>query len=444
MNQKGKQRDAGSHKPSGDPGGAQGPAESVQGGHLWDRRQTPAFWVLLVFLCVLLVTGVLIFLPFCGALFLAVVFTTLLYPYYLKVLQLVGERRRGVASALMCLLFVLLVMVPISWIALAIVREAPAAIQSVASQVKTGIENLCTQEAVKQFLGRHPQLEEQKSKLTKELAKLAGEAPPPPPQPGPTGEKQPPAAGAAGEAHSLEQDIQLSKESLVTLVQNLTRIATGILAGVLGLLIKVVLMLFLMFYFFKDGPQILASLRQGIPVDQENQERVLKTFMDVTRSMIRGTFLTALSQGTVAGVAYFFLGRSPFFWGAMTTLCAMIPLMGTALVTVPMTITFALSGQWTHAAIMAVVALIISTMDNIIRPMLVRGELHLHPIWILLSVLGGVSVFGAPGIVIGPMVVVLIRTCLALLLEDSGAKAGKSGERGGESPGGLVPAGPGS
>jgi predicted PurR-regulated permease PerM len=430
MNQEGKQLDGEAERPSGDAGSAPGRTGPGQGGHLWDRRQTPGFWVLLAFLCALLVTGVLIFLPFCGALFLAVVFTTLLYPYYLKVLHLVGEKKRGVASALMCLLFVLLIMVPISWIGLAVVREAPSAVQSVASQIKTGIENLCAQEEVKQYLGRHPVMEEQKTKLIRELAKLAGQALPPLAQPGPIDEKQAPAAGAAGEERSLEQGIQLSKEGLVTLVQNLTRIVAAVLAGVLGLLIKIVLMLFLMFYFFKDGPQILDSFRRGIPVDQETQERVVRTFMDVNRSMIRGTFLTALSQGSVAGVAYFFLGRSPFFWGAMTTLCAMIPLLGTALVTVPMTITFVLSGQWTHAVIMAVVAFIISTMDNIIRPLLVRGQLHLHPIWILLSVLGGVSVFGPPGIVVGPMVVVLIRTCLALMLEGSTAEAESSGEQG--------------
>ena len=98
--------------------------------------------------------------------------------------------------------------------------------------------------------------------------------------------------------------------------------------------------------------------------------------------------------------------------------------------TVPMTIAFALGGQWTHAVIMAVVSMIISTMDNIIRPLLVRGQLHLHPIWILLSVLGVVSVFGPPGIVVGPMVVVLIRTCLALMLEGSAAEAESSGEQG--------------
>ena len=145
------------------------------------------------------------------------------------------------------------------------------------------------------------------------------------------------------------------------------------------------------------------------------------TFQEVSRSMIRGTFLTALVQGGVAGITYAFLGIPALFWGAMTALCALVPAFGTALITVPITLTFALNEHWVSAIVMAVVAVLIGTMDNILRPILVQGGLHLHTAWVLLSMLGGVGVFGPLGMVVGPMVVVLIRTVLMLILESEKA-----------------------
>ena len=98
---------------------------------------------------------------------------------------------------------------------------------------------------------------------------------------------------------------------------------------------------------------------------------------------------------------------------------------GTGLVTVPIILSFVLNQQWIQAATMAIVAVGVALMDNFLRPWLARGGLQLHPVWILLSMLGGVSVFGPLGLVIGPMVVVLIRTLLSLLFrsETSGPRA---------------------
>ena len=101
----------------------------------------------------------------------------------------------------------------------------------------------------------------------------------------------------------------------------------------------------------------------------------------------------------------------------MVSLCALVPVVGTALVTVPLTISFVAQAAYGKALAMAVIALVVANLDSFVRPLLLEGGLKLHPVWILLAILGGVGCFGARGLVLGPMVVVLLRTILALLAD---------------------------
>ncbi|MGQ9589077.1 MAG: AI-2E family transporter, partial [Planctomycetota bacterium] len=403
--------------PSGPPGpgragGAEGPREPGAA----RRTQGPVwFWGLFALVACLVIAGVLVFRPFWDILFVAAVLTTLLHPLYRRILRVVGERRRGIASAATCGVFVFLVLVPVSWFGYRMVLEAGGALRSGARQAAGAIEKAARAEVVAEYLRDHPALEERLSWIRTSLERFASGLEPRVPEEEVEG---PELAVSPEEEAAAERPVLLFPSA-----ENLARLATGLagavarfLAGAFGLVLKLFLMVFLMFYFFRDGPEILGSLRKQVPLDEESQERVLETFRAVSRSIFRGTLLTALVQGAVATIAYALLGLPAIFWGAFTTLAALLPAVGTGIVTVPIALTFALGGEWTKAAVMAAVAAFVSVLDNILRPILVEGELHLHPVWILLSVLGGVSVFGVLGLVIGPMVVVLLRTLLELLL----------------------------
>lgn len=386
------------------------PEPAGQGPSLLPVQDPAGFWMLVVLLCFLVVAGIAIFLPFWGPIFIAVVLATILYPTYQRILRLIGEKRHTLASLLTCTLFSLVILVPLTWAVVNVLSEAPGAVRAVASRGVKALDNISREDWVRDLYEKYPAIEERAIWMRAVLMRVS--------QPSASKEDQ----QEKGEAPILaepqeEASSTMSREGFLALLQDFTQFATSLLAGAFGLAFRVFLMLFLLFYFLRDGPQILASIRRGLPVDPEDQERVIVTFQQVSRSMIRGTFLTALVQGIVAGITYLFLGIPALFWGAMTALCALVPALGTALVTVPITLTFALNEQWVHAIVMAVVAAVIGFMDNILRPILVQGGLHLHTAWILLSMLGGVGVFGALGLVVGPMVVVLIRTVLALVLE---------------------------
>jgi len=173
-----------------------------------------------------------------------------------------------------------------------------------------------------------------------------------------------------------------------------------------------------MFYFFRDGHQLLAGLRSSIPVASSYQTKVIDTYKGVVSSLLRGTLVTACLQGAVAGVAFQIVGISGFFWGAVAAVCALVPLAGTGLVTIPVILYFLIQQQFGSAVFLVFVAIVIASMDNFVRPYLLKGDLKMHPVWILLSFLGGVSAFGPVGIIVGPMVVVLLGTVLALVRQD--------------------------
>lgn len=418
------------------PGASPGPAEPRPSGGAAPvaspgaarRLERPVWsWGLFALVACLVVAGVLVFWPFWDTLFVAAVLTTLLHPLYRRVLAIVGERRRGIASAATCAAFVLLVLVPAAWLGYRIALEAAGALRSGARQAAGAIEKAVRAEAVAEYLREHPSLEERVRWIQASLERFASGLERRAPREAAEGPEPvaPPADEAAREPSVPPEDEAAAGPSvpLFPSGENLARLATGLagaitrfLTGAVGLVLKLLLMVFLMFYFFRDGPEILRSLRAQVPLDQESQERVLEAFRAVTRSILRGTILTSLAQGAVATVTYALLGLPAIFWGALTTLAALLPAIGTGIVTVPIALVFALGGEWTKAAVMGAVAAFVAALDNVLRPILVEGELRLHPVWILLSVLGGVSVFGVLGLVIGPMVVVLLRTLLELLL----------------------------
>jgi len=385
-------------------------------------------WVLLVGLGILCTAVFLIFLPFWVPLFLAAVVTTLTYPTYLRVLRLVGGHRKRLASAITCLGFTLVVLIPTTWVFLNILSEAPKAVRGGAADLLRGLDHVTRRAepgggadadvgVLRKFLDEHPDMEKRLNGWKSALATIAGEAPPDSTRKtAPSPEQE---GGPVDGIAALPEPSRVTVGNLGGLLDSLASLATSLLRGAAGFLFKLFLMLFLLFYFLKDGPQILGSLRSGIPVSSAYQDKLIRTFDQVTRSIVRGTFLTALCQGAVAGVAFVFLGKQAFFWGAATALSALVPVVGTTLITVPMTLSFAIGGQWGHAIAMAAVAAFIGTMDNIVRPLFVQGGLRLHPVWILLAVLGGISVFGPPGLVIGPLAVALTRTVLALVIEDT-------------------------
>ena len=171
-------------------------------------------------------------------------------------------------------------------------------------------------------------------------------------------------------------------------------------------------MLYSMFFFLKDGRRLLERILFYMPLTSEDEQRMVDRFLSVTRAMIKGTLLIGIVQGTLAGLAFAVAGiPGAAFWGTMMALLSIIPGVGTALVWVPGVIYLLATGH-TGAGIGIALwcAIVVGTVDNLMRPWLVGKDTKMPDLLILLGTLGGLVLFGAIGVIIGPIVAALFVT----------------------------------
>jgi predicted PurR-regulated permease PerM len=192
----------------------------------------------------------------------------------------------------------------------------------------------------------------------------------------------------------------------------------GNLPGFLGnsfrIITQLVVMLFLLFFLLRDRALALAALRSILPLHEHESTELLTRVGDTILATALGRLTIAAVQGLLAGLAFWVLGvPGVLLWAFTLTACAMIPAFGSYLVWGPVAIYLGLTGHWGKAALLAVWgAVIVSTIDNILYPVLVGSHLRAHTATILLSILGGIAVFGPIGIVLGPVLFTLASTLL--------------------------------
>jgi predicted PurR-regulated permease PerM len=192
----------------------------------------------------------------------------------------------------------------------------------------------------------------------------------------------------------------------------------GNVAGILGnsirIITQLVVMLFLLFFLFRDRAIALASLRWLLPLREDETTELIERVGDTILATALGRLTIAAVQGILAGLAFWVLGvPGVILWAFTLTACAMIPAFGSFLVWGPAALYLGLNGHWGKAALLAIWgAVIVSTIDNILYPILVGSHLRAHTVTILLSVLGGITLFGPIGIVLGPVLFTAASTLL--------------------------------
>jgi len=177
-------------------------------------------------------------------------------------------------------------------------------------------------------------------------------------------------------------------------------------------LIGVIIMLYVMFYFFSMGDKLLYKILYFLPLKDEDEQRLLKQFTSVTRATLKGTLIIGIMQGSICGFAFFLAGiQGAVFWGSVMAVSSVIPAVGTFLVWVPAAIILALTGDWGGVVILVIICGLISgNLDNLVRPRLVGKDTQMHDLFILFGTLGGLSMFGILGIIIGPIIAALFNT----------------------------------
>jgi predicted PurR-regulated permease PerM len=190
-------------------------------------------------------------------------------------------------------------------------------------------------------------------------------------------------------------------------------LATGIIGGVATFIFTV----FVTFLLFRDGDRLVAEVPRWLPFDRDRSERLLLRIREVIYGSVYGIVVIALTQGALAGLAFWVLGvPSPLVWGMMTVVTSVIPLVGSAGVWVPCAIYLAVVGRWPQALMLVGWGvLVISMVDNFLRPRLVGGRVGLSELVMFFALLGGLRVFGPIGIVLGPVVFAVAVSILQVL-----------------------------
>ncbi len=190
--------------------------------------------------------------------------------------------------------------------------------------------------------------------------------------------------------------------------------AGAVVRNVLGFLFDLFVMLFAMFFLFRDHSALVEGIQRILPFEPKQTRRMLLQTRDLIQASVTSSLIVGAVQGLLGGVTFALLGiTGALFWGVLMVFCALIPLLGTGIVIAPAVIWLLIEGQWVKAAVLAGVgAGVIGLADNFLRPLLISGRARLSGLVIFVSVLGGIAVFGMLGIVLGPIVVAAAASLL--------------------------------
>lgn len=193
--------------------------------------------------------------------------------------------------------------------------------------------------------------------------------------------------------------------------------------------LKLLLMLYLLFFVLRDGAAIVQHLHRAVPLPDEQERRLFDKFAEVSRAAIKGNLVIGLVQGFLGGLIFALLGiQGPVLWGVVMAVLSLLPAVGAGLVWGPAALFLVLTGDWGKGLILAAYGLVvIGLADNLLRPILVGRDTRMPDYLVLLSTLGGLALAGVTGVVLGPVVAALFIACWEMYEEDQARRPSVSG-----------------
>jgi predicted PurR-regulated permease PerM len=189
--------------------------------------------------------------------------------------------------------------------------------------------------------------------------------------------------------------------------------AGGVLRNVASFFFSLVITLFILFFFLRDGTAVHGVIDRTLPFPADQRRRLIKQTEDLVSASVSATLLIAVIQGILGGLAFAALSlRSPVVWGVVMGAASFIPLIGTALIWLPAALWLLASGSAVKGVVLIGIGALIGNVDNVVRPLLLSGKSEMNGLLVFISLMGGVSAFGFIGIVLGPLVA---ATVVALL-----------------------------
>ncbi|HEX2957633.1 MAG TPA: AI-2E family transporter [Chitinispirillaceae bacterium] len=207
---------------------------------------------------------------------------------------------------------------------------------------------------------------------------------------------------------------KLLNESVKTVASSGSTILNKTSAGILGLVVNIFVLFFTMFYFFMDGRDIVTRIKYLSPIRNDYEDLIFNRFLLISRATVVGTLLIGLVQGSLGAVGLLIFGiKSWLLWGFIMIVLSIIPVVGPWIVLIPAGIIQIFLGNiWQGVGIILFSVLIVSNIDNLLRPRIVGHGAKLHDLIVFFSSLGGIAVFGVMGFIVGPVIASLFVSVL--------------------------------
>jgi predicted PurR-regulated permease PerM len=310
-------------------------------------------------------------LPFLAVILWACIIALVFYPLHAKILSRVSERE-NLAALITLLLCIVIAITPALFLFSSFIKQGTAVYQQLESgQIKPSLW-------LEQIRTAFPQIDQ--------LLQIIG------------------------------LDISTLKQKLGALSVEAGKVMAGnalsIGQNTLAWLASLGLMLYLTFFMLRDGAKLIPVLIRALPLGDERERLLMQKFAEVTRATIKGSLVVAMVQGALGGFIFWALDiPGPVLWGVVMTVLSLIPIVGASLIWLPVGLYLLATGATTDGIILiAFGAIVIGLVDNILRPILVGRDTKMPDYLILLSTLGGFSVFGMTGFVLGPLIAALFLT----------------------------------
>ncbi len=310
--------------------------------------------------------------PFFSPLALGAVFAVVLQPVYLRMLRRV--RSESLAALSTVAISILIVLIPVLFVSLQLLKEAQTLYGS--------LSETDTQRVFSQWIIVHgPQINHYIPNASQSLREIS---------------------------QSLDEYI---RQGASWLVLNIGAAFSSIAALFLDLFLFFVTL----YYLLRDGSRLKKYLVELSPLQDSDDEQIVRKLEIAVNSVVKGKLAIAAVQGILAGIGLGIFGvPNPVVWGLVATVVSLIPPVGTALVLVPAIAYLFISGATAPAIGLSIWSFGVSVIDNVIGPRLMGSGTELHPLLVLLSVLGGLALFGPVGIFLGPLILALLLSLLSL------------------------------
>lgn len=315
--------------------------------------------------------------PFLAVIFIAAVLSITFYPLYVWMLKTLRGWERT-ASFITCLIVILITVVPLVGFSLLMAGEAVETYETIQVKVNSGV------------FDKYLQWEN------------------------------------GGFFYDLNENVQSVvdvgkldvKKTIVDVAQSLSSFlveqAANLVKSLSDLFLNFFLMLFSMFYFFKDGKRLIAKVGSLSPLPSLYESQLFSKISAMSKAIMVGVFLTAILQGLAGGIGFAIAGISnPVFWGTAIAFFSLVPLFGTAVIWVPAAIILAILGSYGGAIFIFVWGVVvIGLVDNVARPFLIGGKAHTYPLLTFFVIMGGIWTMGLKGVIIGPLVLMVLMSFL--------------------------------